>query len=155
MRTRKKKGYQIFPFLLSRPCICPSSSLQTPHPLSAAVLVSFLTAALPSWPRDQTRVTCIAGGFFPSKLPGKPTWSLSFLLWGDEGNSCCVLYLDTGSVPALEKSSSPSSVERWVLVDSTLPWNIIKLSYRKRQRFEERQKYSMFQWTATGTLHSV
>ena len=42
MRTRKKKGYQIFPFLLSRPCICPSSSLQTPHPLSAVVLVSFL-----------------------------------------------------------------------------------------------------------------
>ena len=38
--------------------------------------VAYLFSSGSSWPRNWTRVSCIASGFFPAELPGKP-WQLS------------------------------------------------------------------------------
>ena len=37
-----------------------------------SVAISFSRES--SWPRDQTHAACIAGGLFPSELPGKLFW---------------------------------------------------------------------------------
>ena len=41
-----------------------------------------------SWPRDQTHVSCITGGFFPTDPPGKPLEGpASAVFWMDELNT--------------------------------------------------------------------
>ena len=53
-------------------CSPPGSSV---HEISQAITLGWVAISFSrglSWPRDQTRVSYIAGGFFTTELPGKP-----------------------------------------------------------------------------------
>ena len=54
-------------------CTPPSSSV---HGLSQARILEWVATSFcrrSAWPRDHTHVFCIAGGFFTTEPPGKPT----------------------------------------------------------------------------------
>ena len=70
--------------LFCDPMVCspPSSSA---HGLPQARILEWVATSFSrrsSWPRDQTHVFCIAGGFFTTEPPGKPSiiWQKNFIV---------------------------------------------------------------------------
>ena len=81
-------------------CSLPGSSV---HGILQARILEWIAISFSrgsSWPRDQTRVSCITGSFFTNEPPGKPWgdqtvvlyWfigsTLSFVYWESIGVSC-------------------------------------------------------------------
>ena len=71
--------------LFSFPCIATSSY---PSRWLKYLLVNcYFLLQGSSWPRDQTRVSCIAGRIFTTEPPGKPKMPLGWLKWSSSGFS--------------------------------------------------------------------
>ena len=68
----------IFPTQGSNPCLshCRGILYQLSHKESPRILkwVAYPFSSGSSQPRNQTGVSCIAGGFLPTELSGKPHW---------------------------------------------------------------------------------
>ena len=97
----------IFPTQGSNPGLphCRQILYQLSHQGSPRILewVAYTFSKGSSWPRNRTRVSCIAGDSLPAELPGKPltTTYLLFLIFGNDiwvilvwghGKSCCYVY---------------------------------------------------------------
>ena len=97
----------IFPTQGSNPSLphCRQLLYQFSHQGSPTILkwVAYPFSRGSSWPRNRTRVSCIAGDSLPAELPGKPltTTYLLFLIFGNDiwvilvwghGKSCCYVY---------------------------------------------------------------
>ena len=71
-----KVGFSHYVWLFCEPmdCSLPGSSA---HGISQARMLEWLAISFSresSWPRDWTFTSCIEGGFFIAKPPGKPCW---------------------------------------------------------------------------------
>ena len=72
--TRRYLWSQVLPpslCLSSKPDFPPSHSAHR-HWLPSCICFSTSYSRGPSWPRDWTRVSCFAGGFFTTEIPRKP-----------------------------------------------------------------------------------
>ena len=82
-------------------CSPPGSSV---HGILQAKILEWVAMSLSrgsSWPKDQTCISCIVGGFFTAELPGKPNLGMLVVknLPINAGDS-----RDAGSVPGGERS---------------------------------------------------
>ena len=105
-------------------CSLPGCSV---HGISQARIVEWVAIFFSresSWPRNQTHVSCLAGGFFTTEPPGKPSTIKSWTNIKKRGRikctGTCRLEMENGIKQAYERGFGTAQSWVWML-DLPLP----------------------------------